>query len=107
MGARSALCYALAMARLVEIARNGSILHLTLDNPPANALSVEVMEALQSALDAAADDDGIRVIIIAAAGKLFSAGHDFKEMTAHRADADGGKAFFEQTFAICSRLMQG
>ena len=40
------------------------------------------------------------------AGKLFSAGHDLKEMTAHRADADHGEAFFERTFALCSRLMQ-
>jgi enoyl-CoA hydratase/carnithine racemase len=64
------------------------------------------MEALQSALDAAADEDGARVIVIAAAGKLFSGGHDLKQMTAHRADADGGAGYFEHTFAICSRLMQ-
>ena len=51
-------------------------------------------------------DAGVRVIIIAAAGKLFSAGHDLKEMTAHRTDADRGEAFFERTFALCSRLMQ-
>ena len=62
------------------------------------------MEALQSALDEAADDDGARVIVIAAAGKLFSGGHDLKQMTAHRADAGAG--YFEHTFAICSRLMQ-
>jgi len=82
------------------------MLWLTLENPPANALSLELMEALQSALDAAADDDSVRVIVIAAAGKLFSGGHDLKQMTAHRADADRGQAYFEQTFAICSRLMQ-
>jgi enoyl-CoA hydratase/carnithine racemase len=64
------------------------------------------MEALQSALDEAADDDGARVIVIAAAGKLFSGGHDLKQMTAHRADADAGAGYFEHTFAICSRLMQ-
>jgi enoyl-CoA hydratase/carnithine racemase len=43
---------------------------------------------------------------MAAAGQLFCAGHDLKEMTAHRADADGGKSFYEETFALCSRLMQ-
>jgi len=63
------------------------------------------MEALQSALDAAADDT-VRIIIIAAAGKLFSGGHDLKQMTAHRADTDRGAAYFEQTFATCARLMQ-
>jgi len=64
------------------------------------------MEALQAEFDAARDDTAIRVVVLAAAGKQFSAGHDLKEMTAHRSDSDGGRAFFEQTFARCSRLMQ-
>jgi enoyl-CoA hydratase/carnithine racemase len=87
--------------------RQGPVLRLALDNPPANALSLEVVETLQAALDAARDDDDTRVIIIAGSGKLFSAGHDLKQMTAHRADADGGRASFEQTFAACATLMQG
>jgi enoyl-CoA hydratase/carnithine racemase len=86
--------------------RVGSVLRLTIDNPPANLLSVAVMESLQAELDAAAADEAIRVVVIATAGKLFSAGHDLKEMTAHRSNPDGGKSFFEQTFALCSRLMQ-
>jgi enoyl-CoA hydratase/carnithine racemase len=86
--------------------RVGSVLRLTIDNPPANLLSVAVMESLQAELDAAAADEAIRVVVIAPAGKLFSAGHDLKEMTAHRSNPDGGKSFFEQTFALCSRLMQ-
>ena len=89
----------------IGLDKQGSILRLTLDNPPANALSLECMDALQSALDPAADDT-VRVIIIAAAGKLFSGGHDLKQMTAHRADADRGAAYFELTFATCARLMQ-
>ena len=95
------------MSELLKVERKaGPILRLTLDNPPANALSLEVMEALQSALDAAADDDSIRVIVIGASGKLFSGGHDLKRMTEHRADPDRGAAYFEHTFAICSRLMR-
>ena len=94
------------MSALVHADRQGSVLRLTLDNPPANLLSVAVMEALQFELDAGRDDADVRVIIVAAAGKLFSAGHDLKEMQSHRSDDDGGKAFFEQTFALCSRLMQ-
>lgn len=86
--------------------RVGSVLSLTIDNPPANLLSVVVMESLQAELDAAAADEAIRVVVIAAAGRLFSAGHDLKEMTAHRSDPDGGKSFFERTFALCSRVMQ-
>jgi enoyl-CoA hydratase/carnithine racemase len=86
--------------------RQGPVLRLSLQNPPANALSVAVMESLQAELDAARDDAAVRVIVLAAAGKLFSAGHDLKEMTAHRTDADGGRTFFDHVFALCSRLMQ-
>ena len=90
----------------VIASRIGAILRLTLSNPPANALSLATMAALQAELDAARDDISVRVIVIAAAGKLFSAGHDLKEMNARRKDADGGRAFFEETFAACARLMQ-
>jgi enoyl-CoA hydratase/carnithine racemase len=89
------------------IARTGPILRLTLNRPKArNALSAALMAALQRALDDAANDPALRVIIIAASGPAFSAGHDLKEMTAHRADADKGRAAFAALFARCSRLMQ-
>jgi enoyl-CoA hydratase/carnithine racemase len=91
---------------LVTTEPHGAVLRLTIDNPPANALSATVMEELLAALEQAADDKAIRVIVIAAAGKLFSAGHDLKEMTAHRSDADHGRAYFEEVFGLCSRLMQ-
>ena len=82
------------------------VLRLTLANPPANALSLAVMAALTAELDRAKADKAVRVIVLSAAGKVFCAGHDLKEMTARRADADRGKAFFEQTFAACAQLMQ-
>ena len=82
------------------------ILRLTLSNPPANALSPATMQALQSGLDHAAVDKSVRVVVIAAAGKLFCAGHDLKDMTARRSDPDGGKAYFDDTFATCAALMQ-
>lgn len=91
---------------LVGVERQGPVLRLTLQNPPANLLSMRMMESLLAALDSAQSDADVRVIVIAAAGKLFSAGHDLKEMTAHRADADGGTEYFERVFALCSRLMQ-
>lgn len=91
---------------MIEAQREGGIQRLTLSNPPANVLSLAVMEALQAGLDAARDDAAIRVVVIAAAGKLFSAGHDLKEMSAHRGDVDEGRGFFERTFAACARLMQ-
>jgi enoyl-CoA hydratase/carnithine racemase len=92
-------------AGLVIAETTDGILRLTLSNPPANALSIATMEALGRELEAARNDKSVRVVIIAASGKLFCAGHDLKEMTAHRGDADGGKAFFEKTFDACSRLM--
>lgn len=85
--------------------REKGVLRLTLNNPPANALSIALMEALMAELDAAAEDPEVRVVVLSAAGKLFSAGHDLKEMTAHRADADRGRGFFEKTMRLCADLM--
>jgi len=91
---------------LVLTSRNGSVLRLALNRPRArNALSEGLMTELQRALDEAAKDDS-RVIVLAAEGPAFCSGHDLKEMTAHRAEADVGKAAFAAIFAQCSRLMQ-
>lgn len=89
----------------VERPRTG-VLRLVLQNPPANALSEAMLDALQSSIDSAAHDRTIRVLVIAAEGKLFSGGHDLKQMTARRSDADGGRAYFEEIFSRCSRMMQ-
>ena len=91
----------------VLTARDGLVLRLVMNSPAArNALSEELMAALQAALDNAARDDSSRVIVIAANGPAFCAGHDLKEMTAHRKDPDKGNAGFAALFAQCSRLMQ-
>lgn len=90
----------------VLVSSADGIMRLTLSNPPANALSLEVLGALQHALDAAAADSSVRVVVIGAAGALFSGGHDLKQMTSHRGDPDGGRAYFEQTFEACSKMMQ-
>ncbi|MFC3322742.1 enoyl-CoA hydratase [Mesorhizobium cantuariense] len=82
------------------------VLRLTLASPPANALSLAVMAALTAELERARADKAVRVIVLSAAGKVFCAGHDLKEMTARRADVDHGKAFFAETFAACATLMQ-
>jgi enoyl-CoA hydratase/carnithine racemase len=92
---------------LVLTARDGPVLRLTLNRAGArNALSEGLMAGLQAALDEAAADNTVRVIVIAADGPAFSSGHDLKEMTAHRKSADGGKAAFAALFAQCSKLMQ-
>jgi enoyl-CoA hydratase/carnithine racemase len=95
-----------ASAEPVIAAQQGAVLRLTLANPPANALSLAVIAALRTALDEAREDPGVRVVVIAAAGKVFSGGHDLKEMTAHRNDPDRGRAFFKDTIERCSALMQ-
>lgn len=89
-----------------ESALEDGIFRITLSNPPANLLSLEVMRGIQGELDWARDNSAVRVIVIGASGKVFCAGHDLKQMTAHRSDPDGGKAYFEETFETCSRLMQ-
>jgi enoyl-CoA hydratase/carnithine racemase len=92
---------------LVLTAREDAVLRLTLNRASArNALSVGLMGALQEALDTAATDAAVRVIIIAADGPAFSSGHDLKEMTAQRQTADKGAAAFAALFTQCSRLMQ-
>ncbi len=92
---------------LVIAEQDGAVLTLTMNRPFArNSLSRGLMGALQEALARIAEDRSVKVVILAASGPVFSAGHDLKEMTAARQDADGGKAFFTETFAQCSDLMQ-
>ena len=86
--------------------RQGAVLRLTLCRPASrNSLSEAMIAALDAALQAARDDRAVRVIVIAAEGNVYSAGHDLKELTAHRADADRGRAFFAHMFDRCSALM--
>ncbi|MEM8794480.1 MAG: enoyl-CoA hydratase [Pseudomonadota bacterium] len=80
------------------------ILSLTLASPPANALSEAMIAAIKSAVENAGDN--IRVIVIGAEGKVFSAGHDIKEMTAHRNDPDRGRAYFDKVMTACGEMMQ-
>ncbi|MBY0333954.1 MAG: enoyl-CoA hydratase [Acetobacteraceae bacterium] len=71
-----------------------------------NALSRAMLAALREALEAIAGDESIRCVVIAAEGPVFSSGHDLKELTAHRADPDGGAAFFTETLDDCAAMMQ-
>ncbi|NKB51255.1 MAG: enoyl-CoA hydratase [Rhizobiaceae bacterium] len=91
---------------LVSQPLEGGVLRLVLNNPPANTLSEAMLAALQTALDAAENDAAVRVIIIAANGHLFCAGHDLKELTPHRQDDDRGRAYFKTLMDRCSTVMQ-
>ncbi|WP_422024664.1 enoyl-CoA hydratase [Pyruvatibacter mobilis] len=80
---------------------------LTLNRAKArNSLSDALIAALHEAVNRLGTDPAARVIVLEAAGPAFCAGHDLKEMTAHREDADGGKAYFEDLVARCSAMMQ-
>lgn len=85
----------------------GAIAILTLDHQASrNALSDAMMAALQANLDEIARETTVRAVILAAKGPVFCAGHDLKEMTARRSDADKGRRYFEEAFARCAELMQ-
>jgi enoyl-CoA hydratase/carnithine racemase len=80
---------------------------LTLNRPEArNALSEAMLTALGGALAAIAADRDVRGVVLAANGPAFSAGHDLKELTARRGDADRGRAYFKQVMEACSAVMQ-
>ena len=77
------------------------VVTLTLNRPHAfNALSEAMLTTLQRELDAIAQDESVRVVILAAEGKAFCAGHDLKEMR-----AAPSLDYYEQLFAQCSDMM--
>ena len=86
---------------LPELSDTG-VLTLTLNRPQVfNALSEDLLDALKSALESAAADSAVRVVIIRAAGRAFCAGHDLKEM---RARPD--RAYYTRLFDRCSAMMK-
>ena len=75
---------------------------LTLNRPQGyNTLTAGTIAALQSSLDAIADDTTVRVVVIGAAGKAFSTGHDLKDMARHN-----DEAYYRELLSDCSRMMQ-
>ena len=87
--------------------RDGPIAILTLNRPAArNSLSEALLIALSDAWHDIAADKSVRAVVLTANGPAFCAGHDMKEMTARRADADGGRAYFKTIMTTCSAMMQ-
>jgi enoyl-CoA hydratase/carnithine racemase len=80
---------------------------LTLNRPEArNCLSEELISALHVALTKAAVETRIHAVVLAADGPAFCAGHDLKQLTLHRAHADGGRSYFHTIMTACSVMMQ-
>jgi enoyl-CoA hydratase/carnithine racemase len=85
----------------------GGIAVLTLNRPQArNSLSEALLESLGEALSAISHDRAVRAVVLAAEGPAFSAGHDLKELNAHRSEEDRGRAYFKHIMSLCSRVMQ-
>jgi enoyl-CoA hydratase/carnithine racemase len=85
---------------------DGAVATLVLSRPASrNSLSDELLTALIDALKSIAADASVRAVVIAAEGPAFCSGHDLRELTAHRADPDGGRAFFTRTMDLCSTMM--
>jgi enoyl-CoA hydratase/carnithine racemase len=97
-----------ASGATVEIERpEARVLVLTLARPEArNSLSRATLAALQGAIDAACADTEVRAVVIAGKGPVFCAGHDLRELTQHRSDADGGRRFTELLMRECATFMQ-
>ena len=86
---------------LVQTRDARGVVTLTLNDPVRfNALGAPMLEALQSALTELATDTGVRLVVLAAQGKAFCAGHNLKDMAAHP-QLD----YYQDLFAQCSRMM--
>lgn len=92
------------MTPITETSAEG-VLTLTLQNGVAHPLSLGMIRALHDAIDRA-QTDATRVIVIHGPGRIFCAGHDLKEIAAHRADADRGAAYVTALFEACAAMMQ-
>jgi enoyl-CoA hydratase/carnithine racemase len=86
---------------LIEARDARGVVTLTMNRPATfNALGEEMLSALQAALDRLHGDESVRVVVLAAEGKAFCAGHNLKEMSARPE-----LAYYQQLFAQCSRMM--
>ena len=92
---------------ILERRGTGAVAHLHMNAPERlNALSDEMIAALQSQFLELRETASVRAIILSGAGKAFCAGHDLKQMTSGRQNADGGKAYFKDLFDRCATMMQ-
>src|SRR5580698_7810053 len=71
-----------------------------------NTLSEAMLAALSDAFSSIARDGKVHAVVLAAKGPVFCAGHDLKELTRRRSDADGGRAYFKKVMTACSAMMQ-
>ncbi|QZH57912.1 enoyl-CoA hydratase [Mycolicibacterium farcinogenes] len=89
------------MTPLLQDRDDRGVVTLTLNRPQAfNALSEAMLTALGEAVEALAEDETVRAVVLGAAGKAFCAGHDLKEMR-----AEPSPEYYERLFAQCTAVM--
>ncbi|WP_396912259.1 enoyl-CoA hydratase [Mycolicibacterium sp.] len=89
------------MTLLLQDRDDRGVVTLTLNRPQAfNALSEAMLTALGEAVDALAEDNSVRAVVLGASGKAFCAGHDLKEMR-----AEPSLAYYERLFEQCTKVM--
>ena len=92
---------------ILERRDSNAVAYLIMNAPERlNALSDEMLSALQSTFDGLHNDRSVRAVVISGAGKAFCAGHDLKQMTAARQAEDGGASAFKDLFDRCATFMQ-
>lgn len=93
--------------KLVKTSDSGAVRWLTLSSPKArNALSLQMMGAIEDGLHLAFQDPAIRVVILDAEGHVFSAGHDLKEMGNHTGTKEERQARQTQILTACANMMR-
>ena len=84
-----------------------STVRITMDDEKTvNSLSDQMINLLSTTIEEVSVDKLIKVIVIAATGKIFCSGHNLKEITAARENNDQGESYFRDLFESCSTLMQ-
>ena len=94
------------MSQLILTEIKDSIFYITLNNPSSqNTLSLDIINTLNKIILDSDKNNEAKVIIIRSVGKIFSAGHNLKEISLHRKDSDKGLKFFTTLISSCSNLM--
>jgi enoyl-CoA hydratase/carnithine racemase len=106
MNAPSPAAHSAAAPVLRSGVKDGVVL-VELNRPQArNSLSEAMLQALSETFTEIAANKRVRAVVLAANGPAFCAGHDLKEITQRRRDADGGRAYVQDLMDRCSAMMQ-
>ena len=91
---------------LLKIEETNNIYNIILSDPKKqNTLSEEMINELQTAVKNGETNKKINVILISSTGKVFSAGHNLKDLNSKRYEKDKGKEYYKRIFKLCSELM--